>query len=246
MAVGKVYPHPSTHVSKGATRGTNAYRKVPAAKYYKKDYWQESNLAFTKPHFRLEKCAQIINTRAKNRECRLLDIGCGPATLTELLHSNIHYYGIDIAIHRNGNNFIESDIVQNTIDFNGMHFDFVVASGLFEYLGDFQCRKFAEINKILNDDGEFILTYSNIKHRRFRPEQPWNNVQTISEFGRDLADYFLVKRFFASSHNRFFYAPQNPWMKKIQMKINTYLPILSPWLAVEYFFICSRKQELME
>ena len=70
-----------------------------ARQYYKRDFWGKENLKFVEPHFRLEKAARIINNTARGRECDLLDVGCGPATLKRLLGENVHYHGIDIAIH---------------------------------------------------------------------------------------------------------------------------------------------------
>ena len=69
-------------------------------RFYKKDYWRTENLKYTSPHFRLQKAARILTKVAAGRELDLLDVGCGPATLMDLIPPNIHYYGIDIAIHR--------------------------------------------------------------------------------------------------------------------------------------------------
>ena len=67
---------------------------------YKKDLWSKENLKYSRPHYRLEKSARIINRLARAKEfIMLLDVGCGPAALMPLLRPNIQYYGIDIAIH---------------------------------------------------------------------------------------------------------------------------------------------------
>ena len=46
---------------------------------YKKDFWSKENLEYSRPHYRLEKSARIINRIARGRRCTLLDVGCGPA-----------------------------------------------------------------------------------------------------------------------------------------------------------------------
>lgn len=107
---------------------------------YKKDFWDEENLRWAEPHFRAQKVARLVNKIARGRECDLLDVGCGPASLRLLLDNNVHYYGIDIAIHDPGPNLIESDLTENPIEFNGRRFDIVVAQGAFEYFGGFSRR----------------------------------------------------------------------------------------------------------
>lgn len=101
--------------------------------YNDEAFWLEENLRYTKPHFRLEKCARIVNGLAKGAKCDLLDVGCGPATLGQLVAPNINYFGIDIAIQRAAPNLMALDIAHNEIKFGDKTFDIVVAGGLFEY-----------------------------------------------------------------------------------------------------------------
>src|SRR6266851_8927041 len=122
------------------------------ARYYKREFWSEENLKFSQPWYRLEKSAQIINKVAQGRECALLDVGCGPATLMRLLPANIHYHGIDIAIHDPAPNLIEADFLETPIRFGDKRFDIIIAQGVFEYVGGFQSQKFAEIAQILAPD----------------------------------------------------------------------------------------------
>ena len=84
------------------------------AQKYKKDFWDKENLKFTRPHYRLEKAARLINELAQGRKCTLLDIGCGPATLMRLLAPNIEYHGIDIAIHDPAPNLMEADFSRDS------------------------------------------------------------------------------------------------------------------------------------
>jgi predicted TPR repeat methyltransferase len=132
--------------------------------FWGRDFWTEENLRYSQPHFRLEKCARIVNTLSRGKECDLLDVGCGPATLARLLRKNINYHGIDIAIHTPASNLIEADLVENEIAFKGKSFDIIVAAGFFEYLGDLQDCKLLEIAHILKQHGTFIASC-----HQFRP-----------------------------------------------------------------------------
>ncbi len=209
-----------------------------AVKYYKRDFWSEENLKFTRPHFRLEKSARIINKVARGEERDLLDVGCGPATLRGLLDGNIHYYGIDIAIHEPAPYLIEADLLKGPIRFGDKQFDIVVAQGLFEYLGEFQSRKFAEIRELLRPDGRFIVTYMNFGHHKTQIYGPISNVQSMPEFRASLTRYFWIDRFFPVSHNWQHGSPQKRWLRAIQMPMNLNIPVVSPVLAPEYLFIC--------
>src|ERR1041385_6727346 len=101
-------------------------------KLYKRDFWITENLRYAKPHFRLAKAARIINSLAEGRQCSLLDVGCGPATLMHLLRENIQYHGIDIAIQSPSPNLRQIDLTQQPIAFDDQAFDIIIAQGFFE------------------------------------------------------------------------------------------------------------------
>lgn len=209
-----------------------------------KDFWLGENLRYAKTYFRLEKCVRIVNALAQGKTCDLLDVGCGPATLARLLQRNITYYGIDIAIHTPAPSLREFDFTQNKIAFDDKRFDIVVAAGVFEYLGNLENQKFSEIASLLNKDGKFVVTYTNFHHMNDRliDHSIYNNIQPIQAFKRDLESYFRVERWFPSSHNWHCSEPRRKFLKKIQMPLETAIPIITPMLAVNYFFICSLKQ----
>jgi cyclopropane fatty-acyl-phospholipid synthase-like methyltransferase len=209
------------------------------ASLYKKDFWDEENLKFGEPWYRLEKAARIISRLAAGRECSLLDIGCGPGTLMRLLPANVNYYGIDIAIHNPAPNFIEADLIDSEIAFGDKRFDLVSALGVFEYLGRSQYRKFAEIARILNPGGKFILTYTNFGHRKKRIYEAFSNVQPLDSFRRDLQRYFEIEEAFPASHNWKHSQPSRELIKAANMRVSVNIPLISPALAVDYFFICS-------
>ena len=210
-----------------------------AARYYKRDFWSKENLKFSQPHYRLEKSARIIKRIAGTRECTLLDVGCGPATLMRVLPSNIQYYGIDMAIHEPEPNLMEADLVKNPIGFGDKQFDIVVAQGIFEYVGDQQSQKFSEIADILNPDGVFITSYWNFGHRGRQVYWAHNNVQPFADFRADLERHFKVNKCYPVCHNWHHSFPSRPLNKAVNRYLNVNIPFLSPMLAVEYFCICS-------
>ncbi len=222
----------------GATSTDDAEGKV---RYYKKDFWSTENLKYSKPHFRMEKAARIVNQLSRGRTPSLLDVGCGPATLQHLLTPNVNYHGIDIAIPNPGPTLAEVDFVANPIGFQDQRFDIVLAQGVFEYMGEFQRQKFAEIAEILGHDGTFVVSYVNFGHRDREVYWPYNNMQPIGTFRRDLRRHFTIKRFFPTSHNWRHSEPNRRILKAVNMRLNTDIPWLSSKLAVEYFFICAAR-----
>lgn len=206
---------------------------------YKRDFWGEENLKFSEPWYRLQKSAQIIGGLAQGRECTLLDIGCGPATLMRLLPANIQYYGIDIAIHNPAPNLMEADLLESAIAFGDKRFDLVVALGVFEYVGKLQSQKFSEISQILSDSGKFLVSYTNFGHRKKHIYEAFSNVQPLDSFRQGLERYFAIDRFFPASHNWKHSQPSRSLVKAVNMHVNANIPVLSPMLAVDYFFVCS-------
>ncbi len=209
------------------------------AKFYKRDFWIKENQKHVPAHYRLQKAARILNRAAAGRECDLLDIGCGPATLMHLLQKNIHYYGIDIAVHDPAPYLIETDFLENPIGFGDQRFDIISAQGVFEYMGSAQSRKFSEIAQLLKEHGKFILSYTNFGHHDKYVFEAFSNVQPIGDFRQSLARYFTIDRCFPASHNWHGGQPNRKLIKAANMHLNANIPFISPRLAVEYFFICS-------
>jgi SAM-dependent methyltransferase len=206
---------------------------------YKHDFWIRENQKHVPAHYRLQKSARVINTIAGRQQCDLLDVGCGPATLMRLMRRNVHYYGIDIAIHEPAPNLIEADILQNAIEFGGKRFDIVSALGLFEYVGSGQDQKLSEIAKLLSERGRFVLTYTNFGHRDKHIFEAFSNVQPFDQFRANLARHFTIDRYFPTSYNWHGGQPARTFLKAANMHVHTNIPVVGPKLAVEYFFICS-------
>ena len=209
------------------------------ANSYKRDFWIKENQKHVPAHYRLQKAARILNRAAAGRECDLLDVGCGPATLMRLLQKNIHYYGIDIAIHDPAPYLIETDFLENPIGFDGQRFDIISAQGVFEYMGSAQSRKFSEIARLLKEHGKFVLSYTNFGHHDKYVFEAFSNVQPIGDFRQSLGRYFTIDRCFPASHNWHGGQPNRKLIKAANMQLNANIPFISPRLAVEYFFICS-------
>jgi SAM-dependent methyltransferase len=219
----------------GASPGGGADGSV---QYYKRDFWSQENLKYAKPHYRLEKASRIINRIARGRECTLFDVGCGPAALRHLLAPNIRYFGADIAIQEPAPYLLEADLVEGPVQFGGRRFDMVLAQGFFEYVGEYQSQKFAEIAALIKRGGIFITTYVNFGHRDREIYWPYNNVQPFADFRASLSDRFEVLRFFPTSHNWRHGEPNRRGIRDINMHLNVNVPLFSPRLAVEYFLIC--------
>lgn len=224
------------------TEDAEDYTTEAPDNFRNRDYWIVENALYKEPSFRLKKCAQVINEMSAGRECSLLDVGCGPAALRPLLSPNVSYYGIDIAIHEPAPYLQEIDTHQKAISFNGNRFDFVAALGFFEYMGDQQTRKFEEIRSILKDDGKFMMSYINFSHFRRRVWPNYNNVQSISDMRKALNEVFRVEKCFPASHHWRQKQPGERSLQGLQMYINFNIPIFSPMMAVEYFFVCAPRR----
>jgi SAM-dependent methyltransferase len=224
-----------------SSAGFDESARESVAEHYKRDFWIKENRKHVPAHYRLQKSARLVNAIAGREDLDLLDVGCGPATLMRLLRPNIHYYGIDIAIHDQVPNLIESDFLEKPIGFGGRRFGIVAALGVFEYMGTRQDQKFSEIAQLLGEHGRFVLTYTNFGHRDVRAFEAFSNVQPMGDFRRSLARYFTIDRSFPTSYNWHGGQPVRPWLKSANMHIKANIPLISPRLAVEYFFICSRR-----
>lgn len=215
--------------------------ETAAETYQNREFWRQENLTYAKPHFRLEKSACLVNRLAAGKECDLLDVGCGPATLMQLLQPNIRYHGIDIAIHSPSPNLIETNFVEHPIEFWGKKFDVVVAQGVFEYIGTVQEQKMAEISRLLKPGGTFVLTYVNFNHRNRNIYWLYNNVQPFETFYRSVAQLFEVQRCFPTSHRWRHDEPRGRITWALQKHLNVNIPVLSRMCGVEYFFICTKR-----
>lgn len=206
---------------------------------YKKDFWSTENLKYSTPHLRMQKVAYTTNKLARGTECTLLDIGCGPGTLASLLNQNIHYYGIDIAISHPAPNLIETDLLKSPIQFDNRTFDIVVAQGIFEYVGNNQDRKLAEISDLIHRKGTFVTSYVNFDHRRRHIYQPYSNIQHFRDFHEAVERHFRILRIIPTSHNWRHKEPSRRLVRSAGRYINFRIPFASRPLAVQYILVCT-------
>ena len=215
------------------------------AMYYKRDFWSVENRKYAAPGFRMQKGARIIRKLASDApsQCDLLDVGCGPAALASLTGPAVRYHGIDIAIAEPAPGLVEMDFLEQPLGsaFAGQRFDVVVAFGVFEYLGEHQAAKLAEIADLLTDRGTFLVSYVNFGHRNRAVYWPYSNVRPLASFRDSLAEHFRVARDFPVGHNWSHTEPNRPWLKAPQLPLTISIPVLSRTLAVEYFFLCAKK-----
>jgi len=208
---------------------------------YARDFWVAENTKYARPHHRMLKVARVLNRLAAEKECRLLDVGCGPATLGLLLEPNIRYYGIDIAIQEPSSNLKECDILQEAISFDeAAPFDLIVAQGLFEYLANSQSQKFAEIADLLTPDGKFIVSYVNFDHHKPNYYWPYSNIQPSEQFRASLAEHFVIEKQLPTAHNWNHSEPGRWYVRAPNMYVNVNVPFLTSRFAVEYLYICCR------
>ena len=222
---------------KGPSQGDGGERA--GVRYYKRDFWSEENLKYDRPHYRMQKAARIIRKVAGDRPQSLLDVGCGPAALKRLLPPNIDYYGIDIAIQSPAPYLVESDFLESRIGIGDKKFDIVTAQGVFEYVGELQPQKFAEIAEILEPGGTFIVSYVNFAHRQRDIYWPYSNIQAPEDFRASLAQHFVIRSVIPTSHNWHHGEPNRRIIQAANMHLNVSIPYISRILAVENFFICS-------
>jgi SAM-dependent methyltransferase len=214
----------------------------PSEQYHKKAFWIRENLLYAEGNFRLRKCARLINELAAGRACDLLDVGCGPAALRGLLDRNIVYRGIDIAIQKPAPDLMEVDFVEQPIAYGEQRFDFVVALGVFEYVGSHQREKLIEIGRILKPGGAFIVSYINFSHVRRKILPIYNNVRPIAAMTESLTEWFNVDACFPVSHHWRQKQPGRNALPRLQMTTRWNIPVFSRRFAVEYFWICSQRQ----
>ena len=213
---------------------------IPPGAVYKRDFWANENTKYTRPHHRMLKVARLVNRLAAGKSWRLLDVGCGPATLGLLLDPNVEYHGIDIAIQEPSPKLTECDILQEPISSEEAPFDLIVAQGLFEYLADSHSRKFAEIASLLAPHGKFIASYVNFDHRRPNHYWPYSSIQPEARFRESLTEQFIIEKQFPTSHNWNHHEPERWYLRTPNMYCNLNIPLVTRRLGVQYLYVCRR------
>jgi SAM-dependent methyltransferase len=131
-------------------------------------YWRQESLLYSQPHRRLRLVARLIN---RSDRTRLLDVGCGPATLRTLLRPDIAYYGSDLIGHARPllDDRFEAQDFNRTCDlsaFADQAIDIVHVGGLLEYL-QYPGQLLGEIRRVA-PAALLVVTMVNFASHRFR------------------------------------------------------------------------------
>ena len=107
-------------------------------------------------HYRFREVAKHVTKLG----ARLLDVGCGDATLLRYLDSSIEYYGIDVNPIANNQEVVTADITKDAFSFKSDYFDYVVCTEVLEHIDNHQ-NCLGEIRRILKSDGLLLGTVPN-------------------------------------------------------------------------------------
>lgn len=135
-------------------------------------YWDERGLAFQKVHHRLRIIREMFD-RIPGPVTTVLDLGCGPATLRQVLPPHVEYFGVDFAAaiveaFADPAHFEVADFNVNPSCFDTKTFDVLICSGIFEYVRD--PHRFVELlERKATIGGHLILSYTNRQHFRSIP-----------------------------------------------------------------------------
>lgn len=159
--------------------------------------WEEKTFAFDEHGCTVPRLMAIANEiKRTDLGNSVLDLGCGLAVLKKILGNDFEYFGCDISrsiiqLH-NTANITECDLDSDPLPFQDKRFNYVVCSGIIEYLAD--------VKKFLRDlaksyDHErclFLITVVNatdIVHRltmlmgHFPKYDPlWVNLYSLKDF----------------------------------------------------------------
>jgi methionine biosynthesis protein MetW len=136
-------------------------------KVYLKGYAKNQTLLYND---RLVKALSVAQEVVSKKRERMLDVGCGDGSFTELLGKSIQIkkmYGIDIApdaVRKAKTRGIEAKLLDTDLHrfpFPSAHFDFIYCGNLVELVADAD-HLLMEINRVLKKDGVVIMTFPNI------------------------------------------------------------------------------------
>lgn len=139
-------------------------------------HWRGNAYRFGRPHARLQLVARIVSTLPARSGAHashprtLLDLGCGPAALRQLLPADIAYHGVDLTAEalppgRESDRFAVADLNADVDPFPTRTFDVLVVSGMFEYVRD-PGAFLALVRRKTRPGGHLVLTYLNRWHHR--------------------------------------------------------------------------------
>jgi SAM-dependent methyltransferase len=130
-------------------------------------FWNRRAKPFAVPHARLNVIARLIRESEGPRR-HLLDVGCGPASLRQVIPADTEYFGADVAdeiIASFGDpaHFQAFDWNRSPRLFDGRLFDVIVCSGFLEYTNDIEAA-LGHLRAQLAPGGRLIASYMNHQH----------------------------------------------------------------------------------
>jgi len=192
-------------------------------KQAKTDYWAVETQKYRLPHRRLKRLAGELN-RLPLAAGTVLDLGCGPGTLGQLLdRTRLTYFGVDVFPQPNfAGRYGQFDLEGGTwSDFPFTEkFDAVVLSGVMEYLSAKRVGELLSFIKehLLKSDGIVIASYTNFEHYTRQPlnyHPAWLAIWPSDQLANLFAQVgFRVERKYPSYYfvlNRRIYSPRR-WL----------------------------------
>ena len=107
----------------------------------KKDIWDEKSFTFNEHGSTVLRLMAIANEIKKTGYGKsVLDLGCGLALLKKMLGKDFEYFGCDVSpsivqLHTT-ENIKEVDLDCNSLPFTDLPFNYIICSGIIEYLAD--------------------------------------------------------------------------------------------------------------
>ncbi|MFA6106358.1 MAG: TylF/MycF/NovP-related O-methyltransferase [Patescibacteria group bacterium] len=185
-------------------------------------YWTAESRKYKKPHKRINEIyGEIIKGGSGGS---IIDIGCGPASLGEMLkNSNYKYAGVDVFMQkivfgRYAVFDLEKDNFKN-FPFNEI-FNVIVISGVIEYLSIDRVRELLRYlnSNLSNKDTKILITYTNFSHysRKKKTYHPlWVNIRNIDDMKKEFksAGFSIVKHYpsYYYISRRRLNVPHNAW-----------------------------------
>ncbi|RKX92287.1 MAG: hypothetical protein DRP84_10250 [Spirochaetes bacterium] len=105
-------------------------------------------------HYRFREVSKHVT----KKNARLLDVGCGDATLPLYLDDTIKYFGIDV--NPKSNQAKKIDITKDKFPFKSDFFDYVVCTEVLEHIDNHQ-NCLSEVRRVLKPNGILVGTVPN-------------------------------------------------------------------------------------
>ncbi len=138
--------------------------------------------------------------------CRILDIGCGPATITNDLPEDVEYFGIDNnplyikqAVEKYPHHSFQVADINHFSPDRENYFDRVIAIGVLHHLNDGECDKLISLAYTALKPGGVFITYDGVFVENQNPIARMLLHMDRGKFVRTRNEYVsLIGKFFAT------------------------------------------------